>query len=188
MTAKTPLLIGAIAAGLALTADAEARGVGHGPGAALPEFESLDLDADGRLTPDEMRQAIEARARARFDAADRNGDGALSAPEMTAAAEARMAARMAERIAARVDRLDADGDGLLQIEEMRAGGGRAPGAGRLFQRLDGDRDGGLDAQEFAALQERLGARMGGALRRLPARPLGQRPGMHGPFDRIPLIP
>jgi Ca2+-binding EF-hand superfamily protein len=161
MVAKTPLLIGAIAAGLALTTHAEARGVGHGPGTALPAFERLDLDADGRLTPDEMRQALQARARARFDAADCNGDGALSAQELTAAAEARMAARMAERIAARIDRLDANGDGLLQIEEIRAGGGRAQGDGRLFQRLDDNGDGALDAQEFAALQDRMGARMAG---------------------------
>jgi Ca2+-binding EF-hand superfamily protein len=161
MTARTPLLIGAITAGLALTADAEARGVGQGPGVALPAFESLDLDADGRLTPDEMGQALQARARTRFDAADRNGDGALSAQEMTAAAEARMAARMAERIAARIDRLDTNGDGQLQIEEMRAGGDRAQGDGRLFQRLDDDGDGALDAQEFASLQDRMSARIGG---------------------------
>ncbi len=41
-------------------------------------FRALDANADGRLTPEEVRPAVEAR----FRAADANGDGAVTREEV----------------------------------------------------------------------------------------------------------
>jgi Ca2+-binding EF-hand superfamily protein len=86
-------------------------------------FDKLDLNKDGYITPDEMKQARETRhdhmraemkekMEQRFNDADTNADGQLSLEE----AQAKMP-RLAERFAA----LDADKNGQLSKEELRAG-------------------------------------------------------------------
>ena len=86
-------------------------------------FDKLDLNKDGYVTQDELKQARETRhemrgemkahMEERFKEADANGDGQLSLDE----AQSKMP-RLAERFSA----LDTDKNGLLSKEEIRNGG------------------------------------------------------------------
>jgi Ca2+-binding EF-hand superfamily protein len=83
-------------------------------------FDKLDLNKDGYITQDEMRQAKETRRgemKARFDErfkeADANNDGQLSLDEV----QAKMP-RMADRFNA----IDKDKNGMLSREELQHGG------------------------------------------------------------------
>ena len=91
-------------------------------------FDKIDLDKDGFVTQDELRQArdahrgdkrgdMKARMEERFKEADANNDGQISLDE----AQAKMP-RLAERFTA----LDTDKNGLLSKEEMKRGGPRGP--------------------------------------------------------------
>jgi len=86
-------------------------------------FDKLDLNKDGYLTPDELKQARETRhehmraemkekMEQRFKDADTNADGQLSLDEV----QAKMP-RLAERFAA----LDTDKNGQLSKDELRHG-------------------------------------------------------------------
>lgn len=141
---KTPILIVAILAGSAVSAD---QGGFGGPRGERPSFEQLDTDGSGGLSPDEMR----APALERFAAADANGDGGLSAEEMIAMAESRgadRAGRMFERMLAR---RDANDDGLLQFDEMAA----PPRPETMFERVDADENGEITAEEFEQAKDRM---------------------------------
>jgi hypothetical protein len=82
-------------------------------------FDKLDLDKDGYITQEEMRQARETRRgnmrdhmAAKFKEADGNGDGQLSLDEV----QAKM-----PRLASRFAELDKDKNGLLTKEELAQG-------------------------------------------------------------------
>jgi Ca2+-binding EF-hand superfamily protein len=82
-------------------------------------FDKLDLDKDGYITQEEMRQARETRrtgGRERtdehFKSADTNGDGQLSLDEV----QAKM-----PRLAERFSQVDKDGNGFLSKEELQRG-------------------------------------------------------------------
>jgi Ca2+-binding EF-hand superfamily protein len=88
-------------------------------------FDKLDLNKDGYLTQDEMKQAhdnrhqmhgdMKEKMEARFKEADANADGQLSLDEV----QAKM-----PRLAERFTTLDTDKNGLLSKDELRQG---APG-------------------------------------------------------------
>lgn len=102
-------------------------------------FETLDLNADGQITQDEMR----ARGAARLAQADTDGDGEISRDELLARARAGAESRV-DRM---MERLDADENGALsQAELEKARGNR--GGGRLFNRADADGDGALSKAEY----------------------------------------
>ena len=82
-------------------------------------FDKLDLNKDGYITQDEMRQARETRHAnmrghmdERFKEADANGDGQLSLDEV----QAKM-----PRLATHFSDLDTDKNGLLSKEELAHG-------------------------------------------------------------------
>jgi len=91
-------------------------------------FDKLDLNKDGYITQDEMKQARDTRHQnhgdmkekmeARFKEADANGDGQLSLDEV----QAKM-----PRLADRFTTLDTDKNGLLSKDELKHGSpGRRP--------------------------------------------------------------
>lgn len=53
--------------------------------AAMPAFEALDRDANGRVDPDEFVAAQQVSLRQRFQRLDENGDGLLTEAEFEAA-------------------------------------------------------------------------------------------------------
>ncbi len=117
---------------------------GHGMGPRI-DFDTVDADKDGKVTPAEVTAARAAR----FAAADANADGKLDRAELAAQAQKMMAERMAARA---LDMLDADRDGALSAEEMADG----PGMGsRMFTRIDADKDGALTRAEVDAARENM---------------------------------
>lgn len=77
-----------------------------------------------------------------FTRLDVNGDGAIDRAEIETARAARFAA------------MDADGDGVISGEEMQAHAMEraAKRAGRHFDRLDANGDGGVDRAEMTAVR------------------------------------
>ena len=87
-------------------------------------FDKLDLNKDGYISQDEMRQARETRHAnmrghmdEKFKEADTNGDGQLSLDEV----QAKM-----PRLATRFNELDTDKNGQLSKEELAQGHHRGP--------------------------------------------------------------
>lgn len=154
---KRAILISTVAA-LTLTAGAGAalawgkdRMGGHhdGPRGPMFQFEEVDANTDGKITQDE----VAAYFKARFDSADADKDGALSPEEMAAQMQTRQAERIAKRAEHMIANRDANDDGKLSFEEMQP-----KNEGRMFDRLDDDKDGAISAEEFAQMQERMGGR------------------------------
>ncbi len=115
-------------------------------GDALPGFDRLDADGDGRLSredTDRLRQAIFARL-------DRNGDGVVSTDEVIARQQLmQMQSELRQaRLALTAARMDADADGAITLQDFSA---RLD----LFAFADADGDGGISAEEAAALRARL---------------------------------
>jgi len=87
-------------------------------------FDKLDLNKDGYISQDDMREARETRHAnmrehmdEKFKEADTNGDGQLSLEEV----QAKM-----PRLAARFNDLDSDKNGQLSKEELAQGHHRGP--------------------------------------------------------------
>ncbi len=157
--------------GAATAAEAEGAALPARLRKLLADFDEIDTDASGTLSPEELA----AHAQQRFATADANGDGLLDRGELEASLRARMAARMAERRPARggegsrppsappvraaraeariawmvqglLLRRDADGDCLLSPAEMQP---RPARMSRLLG-LDADGDGALSREELLA--------------------------------------
>ena len=72
----------------------------------------LDADGDGNVTPQEMREQLQAK----LSEYDSDGDGTLSIAEF----EALHSAMIREKMVDRFQHLDADGDGAITGDEMTA--------------------------------------------------------------------
>ncbi|WP_160870194.1 EF-hand domain-containing protein [Shinella sp. AETb1-6] len=150
--AKKELLLGAVAASLifsglaapAFAAKHEGKhGKHHARHAAM--IERLDTDKDGKVTLAEFK----ANAATAFKTFDANGDGQVTKDEIKARHAAFKDARKAIRAAA-----DADKDKAR--ETLRAGGPyMLPGAGKMFDRADTDKNGTLSEAEVMAAAERI---------------------------------
>ncbi|KJZ19680.1 EF-hand domain-containing protein [Loktanella sp. S4079] len=147
---KTKILTAVVLSGVVMAAGALSAQPAPGEMPERPDFATLDVDADGNLTMEELQ----ARADQRFADMDTDGDGALSAEELVAKRVADAEARVARMIT----RLDANEDGILQMEELQPRGGAR--FERMFERMDADQDGVLSEEEFAAVQERMMDRRG----------------------------
>lgn len=74
------------------------------------QFDTLDADKNGQITPKEMMAQAKSKAGEAFAKLDADSSGSISRTE----------AAGAPRLAARFDELDADKDGQLSPEELRA--------------------------------------------------------------------
>lgn len=144
----TLLAIGtAVVLTVLLTSLAEARDAHRG---RMPAFETLDTNADGSIT----MQELQAHRASRFASADTDGDGLLSPQELNARAQE----RMQDRTGRMIERRDANGDGFLSAEELSPPEGRD---GRMFNRMDADEDGAISKEEFeTAAEKRRGRHRG----------------------------
>ncbi len=140
-------LVAALTA-LAFTAVASPEKPGsRGPAGHSPRlnFQAIDTDGDGRLTPDEVKAFRETR----FREQDTDGDGKLSRDELIASMMKGAKARIERRVDRILGHRDKDSDGFISLEEAFAG----PGADRMFKRLDANGDGALTMEEIAAARQ-----------------------------------
>lgn len=147
---KSTVLIAAIAAGLSLMA-VDASAAGRGEPREKPDFASLDANANGSLSLEELQNA----GAVRFAEMDTDGNGALSAVELAAA----QSERMADRAEKMIERMDENDDGELQADEMKPRG-RERGMERMFERADADDNGEISQEEYEAAGEGRGDRDG----------------------------
>jgi len=118
----------------------------------IPSFETLDVDGSGEITASD----IEALRAERFAEIDTDGNGEVSEAEFIARAQE----QASDRATRMFERLDADGDGVLSRDVLESRGGRGMGE-RLLSRADTDDSGGVSAEEFEAIKERMAERRGG---------------------------
>nr|WP_298097487.1 EF-hand domain-containing protein [uncultured Shinella sp.] len=153
--AKKELLLGAVAAGLLFSGAAApafaAKGEGkhHQRHAAM--IERLDTNKDGKVSLDEYK----ANASAAFKAFDADGNGQVTKDEIKARHAAFKEARKAVRDAA-----DADKDKAREALQA-AGPFMLPGAGKMFDRADTDKNGSLSEAEVLAAADKSFARRDG---------------------------
>jgi Ca2+-binding EF-hand superfamily protein len=166
--AKKELLLGAVAAGLLLSGAATpafaAKGEGrHGPRHAAM-IERLDTNKDGKVSLDEFKANISAA----FKTFDADGNGEVTKDEIKARHEAFRDARKAVRDAADADK------GKAREALQAAGPFMLPGAGRMFDRADTDKNGTLSEAEVlasaATIFERRDSNKDGAIDTADARP------------------
>lgn len=117
-----------------------------------------DRDGSGTLSRDEVRAAA-PRLLEQFDGIDANHDGQLSPQEIRAWSRAHAGQRGRDgrtALAAHFMRADADGNGLLSRDEAEA---QLPRVAARFDRIDANHDGAITAEEFAdGLKTRRAAR------------------------------
>jgi len=175
--AKKELLLGAVAASLIFSGAAapafaakDKHRHGHRHGAMI---ERLDTDKDGKVSLAEFK----ANASVAFKAFDADGNGQVTKDEIKARREAFKEARKAVHDAAKADRAKAR-------EALRAGGPyMLPGAGRMFEKADTDKNGTLSEAEVLAVAEKAFERRDtnkdGAIDTADARPGKKGKGHHG---------
>ncbi|MEH7829013.1 EF-hand domain-containing protein [Gemmobacter denitrificans] len=151
--AVTALLVGGLGSA-ALADKAREHGGEGGPmgmmmmGGPLAQFDVIDTDKDGKLSPDEMA----AHRAARVAEMDGDKDGKISAAELEAA-HLKMANDMAKTRSARMmERLDGDKDGTLTVAEMQEQMGKGPGR-KMMKHVDADGDGALSRAELEAARD-----------------------------------
>lgn len=147
---KTYWIAGVLVIGLG--AGVAGMAMAHRAGPEPVSFETLDANADGKVTQAEM----DAHKTARFTKSDTNGDGKLSPEEMLATANTKAGARMERRVEKMIQRMDTDKDGMLSVTEMQ---GMSRGKD-MFKHLDADNNGAISAEEFEAGKGRRGMRDG----------------------------
>jgi Ca2+-binding EF-hand superfamily protein len=150
--ASSPLALRSVALSLAMAAlvampvqAQPGRGGGRDPAAML---QTADVNHDGVITREEFSEARLAR----FAKMDRNGDGYVSRDDFGRIL--RLRPQAGQRIDALLAQGDSNHDGRLSREEQRA----APMT--LFDRLDTNRDGRIDAGEMSAAREHAEALRG----------------------------
>jgi len=116
------------------------------PGAMKEMLAKFDKDGDGKLSPEEMKAAREARQAEMLKKYDKDGDGKLSPEELKAGHDEM-----------RLKHFDKDGDGKLNEEEQKAADAFKKHAdGRqaeMLKKFDKDGDGKISEEEKAAAKE-----------------------------------
>jgi len=147
--AKKELLLGAVAAGLLFSGisapafAAKGEGKHHARHAAM--IERLDADKGGKISLDEFKANVSAA----FKTFDADGNGQVTKDEIKARREAFRDARKAVRDASGADKDKAR-------EALKAAGPfMLPGAGRMFDRVDTDKNGTLSEAEVLASAQKM---------------------------------
>jgi len=148
--AKTTVLTAALVAALGMASTVQAKSQG-GKGRGIV-FETVDANADGFVTLEEMKAAQAAR----FTANDTDGDGFLSEEELTASRGKNKKNADSEgpsdRKKARMMRaLDENGDGKIALSEMPT-----ERMEKMFAKLDADSDGKISKEEMEARKGKHG--------------------------------
>jgi Ca2+-binding EF-hand superfamily protein len=99
---------------------------------------------------------IAAFRAARFTAADLDKNGSLSAEELSAMQMAEMQTRMGQRASKMIERLDGNADGQLSAEEFAEMGQKKS----PFERADADGDGAVSKAEVEAMIQKMADRGG----------------------------
>ena len=112
-----------------------------------------DTDGDGRVSRAEAAAAGAERSGEWFDKLDLNKDGYVTADEIKQARATRMAnmhadmhADMQQKMDERFKAADTNGDGQLSLEEVQA---KMPRLAEHFTELDTDKNGQLSKEELA---------------------------------------
>lgn len=117
------------------------------------DFDKVDTDKDGKITPEEFAAARAARI-AELDA---DKDGKISTDELVAMRMRGAEDRIRAQVGQMMQRMDADGDGVLTAAEVLAMPGPGP---QMLARVDTDGDGAVSKAEAEAVRDRMMARMG----------------------------
>jgi Ca2+-binding EF-hand superfamily protein len=119
------------------------------PRADAPRDEMrADTDGDGRVSRAEATAAASERSSDWFDKLDLNKDGYITSDEMKQARETRhdhMRAEMKEKMEQRFNDADTNADGQLSLEEAQA---KMPRLAERFTALDADKNGQLSKEEL----------------------------------------
>ncbi len=110
-------------------------------------FDAVDADKDGKISPDEITAWRTAQAKA----VDTNADGKLSVDELAAMRLKEMTTAATDQAQKMVDRLDTDGDKMLSAAELVA----PPMPVNLFDKVDTNKDGFIDKAEADAAQKMM---------------------------------
>jgi len=112
----------------------------HFHGKMSQRFAEMDLNGDGAVTADEIRQ----KRTVLFAESDSDGNGALSLSELEAMIERRRQAQLKKRL----QRMDSNGDGIVSQSEFASKGGK------WLQHLDSDGNGRITMDEAKQLHRR----------------------------------
>ncbi|KAH0923202.1 hypothetical protein HID58_023220 [Brassica napus] len=130
------------------------------------QFDAIDVDKNGAISLDEMRQALakdhpwklkDARVAEILQAIDSNTDGFVDFEEFVAAAlhvnqlEEHDSEKWQQRSRAAFEKFDIDGDGFITAEELRMHTGLKGSIEPLLEEADIDNDGKISLHEFRRL-------------------------------------
>eukprot|EP00245_Coleochaete_scutata_P006721 TRINITY_DN213_c0_g1_i1.p1 TRINITY_DN213_c0_g1~~TRINITY_DN213_c0_g1_i1.p1 ORF type:complete len:527 (+),score=136.52 TRINITY_DN213_c0_g1_i1:186-1766(+) len=130
------------------------------------QFQAMDVDGNGTITLDEMRQALskdkvlavkESRVLEILQAMDSNADGLIDFIEFVAATihvhqmHAEDEHRFEKRSRAAFSKFDYDNDGYIDAEELRRATGLKGSIATLLDEADTDKDGRISYREFQGL-------------------------------------
>ena len=113
------------------------------------DFDAVDADKDGKITPEEFK----AHRAAAMAAVDADADGKITADELVAHHLKQAEARARTMAPEMLKDLDADGDGAVTVTELQASGPQL--RAKMLRRIDTDGDGAVSKAELAAMQARM---------------------------------
>ncbi|HRK43801.1 MAG TPA: EF-hand domain-containing protein [Gemmobacter sp.] len=130
--------------------------MGPGPFFGGPDFDfdAVDADKDGKITPEEFKTFRAAQLKA----VDADNDGKISEAELVAEAVKRAEARAKAFAPEMLKELDADADGAVSVTELQAAGPQM--RAKMLRRIDSDGDGAVSKAELEAMKAKWAERGG----------------------------